>query len=323
MEFYARIKGIKRSLVHQLVTSMIEEMSLSEFTNKISGRMSGGNKRKLSVAISMIGNPPIILLDEPSTGMDPEARRFMWSVIHKMSTKGKKSSVIMTTHSMDEAETLCRRMGIMVNGEFVCIGTANEIKEKYGYGFEADIRIKPMSQDNQRDILNKFDLEFDLKVNNKNVKEILKTLGKENYYEELKPGRLGERVKKAMNINGNINIGILLNWLFFVENALKFIKIGMNYFSEIILSEHIENNFLFRLKKGNETKSIGFFFGLFDGSKDECNVTEYTIQQTSLEQIFNKFASNQGALVNDDNDMINEKKGIYIDDELLNNLNIR
>jgi ATP-binding cassette subfamily A (ABC1) protein 3 len=271
----------------------------------------------------MIGNPPIILLDEPSTGMDPEARRFMWSVIHKMSTKGKKSSVIMTTHSMDEAETLCRRMGIMVNGEFVCIGTANEIKEKYGYGFEADIRIKPMSQDNQRDILNKFDLEFDLKVNNKNVKEILKTLGKENYYEELKPGRLGERVKKAMNINGNINIGILLNWLFFVENALKFIKIGMNYFSEIILSEHIENNFLFRLKKGNETKSIGFFFGLFDGSKDECNVTEYTIQQTSLEQIFNKFASNQGALVNDDNDMINEKKGIYIDDELLNNLNIR
>jgi ATP-binding cassette subfamily A (ABC1) protein 3 len=323
LEFYARIKGIKRSLVHQLVTSMIEEMSLSEFTNKISGRMSGGNKRKLSVAISMIGNPPIILLDEPSTGMDPEARRFMWSVIHKMSTKGKKSSVIMTTHSMDEAETLCRRMGIMVNGEFVCIGTANEIKEKYGYGFEADIRIKPMSQDNQRDILNKFDLEFDLKVNNKNVKEILKTLGKENYYEELKPGRLGERVKKAMNINGNINIGILLNWLFFVENALKFIKIGMNYFSEIILSEHIENNFLFRLKKGNETKSIGFFFGLFDGSKDECNVTEYTIQQTSLEQIFNKFASNQGALVNDDNDMINEKKGIYIDDELLNNLNIR
>ena len=148
--------------------------------------------------------------------------------------------------------------------------------------------------------------------------------GKENYYEELKPGRLGERVKKAMNINGNINIGILLNWLFFVENALKFIKAGKNYFSEIILSEHIENNFLFRLKKGKETKSIGFFFGLFDGSKEGCNITEYTIQQTSLEQIFNKFASNQGVIVDDINinDDINEKKGIYIDDELLNNLNI-
>ena len=97
------------------------------------------------------------MLDEPSTGLDPEARRFMWNVIHKMSTRGRKSSVIMTTHSMDEAETLCRRMGIMVNGEFVCIGTANEIKERYGYGFEADIRIKPMSQEKQREILNKFE----------------------------------------------------------------------------------------------------------------------------------------------------------------------
>ena len=324
LEFYARIKGIKRNLVHQLVTSMIEEMSLTEFTNKISGRMSGGNKRKLSVAISMIGNPPIILLDEPSTGMDPEARRFMWSVIHKMSTKGKKSSVIMTTHSMDEAETLCRRMGIMVNGEFVCIGTANEIKEKYGYGYEADIRIKPMSHEKQRELLDDAELDYDSKVTNKNINEILEKLGKQNYNDELRPGRLGERLQKTLNINGSINIGILLNWLFFVENALKFIKVGKQYFSEIILSEHIENNFLFRLKKGNETKSIGFFFGLFDGSKEECNITEYTIQQTSLEQIFNKFASNQGVLVDDVHidDDVNEKKGIYIDDELLNNLNI-
>ena len=324
LEFYARIKGIKRNLVHQLVTSMIEEMSLTEFTNKISGRMSGGNKRKLSVAISMIGNPPIILLDEPSTGMDPEARRFMWSVIHKMSTKGKKSSVIMTTHSMDEAETLCRRMGIMVNGEFVCIGTANEIKEKYGYGYEADIRIKPMSHEKQRELLDDAELDYDSKVTNKNINEILEKLGKQNYNDELRPGRLGERLHKTLNINGSINIGILLNWLFFVENALKFIKVGKQYFSEIILSEHIENNFLFRLKKGNETKSIGFFFGLFDGSKEECNITEYTIQQTSLEQIFNKFASNQGVLVDDVHidDDVNEKKGIYIDDELLNNLNI-
>ena len=110
-------------------------------------------KKKLAVAISMIGNPPIILLDEPSTGMDPEARRFMWSVIHKMSTKGKKSSVIMTTHSMDEAETLCKRMGIMVNGEFVCLGKASEIKEKYGYGYEIDVRIKPLSQEMQEEFL--------------------------------------------------------------------------------------------------------------------------------------------------------------------------
>ena len=86
---------------------------------------------------------------------------------------------------------------------------------------------------------------------------------------------------------------ILCSWIFFVENAIKFIKKGKNYFEEIILSEHIENNFLFKMKKENSDKSIGFFFGLFDEIKEECFVTEYSIQQTSLEQIFNKFAQNQ------------------------------
>ncbi len=102
----------------------------------------------------MIGNPPIILLDEPSTGMDPEARRFMWSVIHKISSKGKKSSIILTTHSMEEAETLCRRMGIMVAGQFKCLGTSQSIKDKYGYGYEIDLRIKNIPETVKVEILN-------------------------------------------------------------------------------------------------------------------------------------------------------------------------
>lgn len=102
----------------------------------------------------MIGNPPIILLDEPSTGMDPEARRFMWSVIHKISSKSKKSSVILTTHSMEEAETLCRRMGIMVAGKFKCLGTSQYIKDKYGFGYEIDLRIKNIPERIKEEMLN-------------------------------------------------------------------------------------------------------------------------------------------------------------------------
>ena len=326
LEFYARIKGIKPALIEQVVKAMIREMSLGEFKNKQAGRLSGGNRRKLSVAISMIGNPPIILLDEPSTGMDPEARRFMWTVIHKMSTRGRKSSVIMTTHSMDEAETLCRRMGIMVNGEFVCLGTANQIKEKYGYGYEADIRIKPLQLEKEQEIINKYGLENYPKVTLENYEEILNMLKKPNYIKELKKGRFGDRMKKAMNINGEVTITSFLNWIFFTENALKFIRTGKDYFSEIICSEHIENNFLFRLKKGKEVRSIGFFFGLFDENKDECFITEYSIQQTSLEQIFNKFAQRQGKKPGDDDDDDDDedekerRKGIIIDDEVLNSL---
>ena len=142
LEFYSRIKGVAPEKLNDVVTAMIESMTLTKYTNKVAGRLSGGNKRKLSVAISMICNPPIVLLDEPSTGMDPEARRFMWAVIHKLTTKSESNSVIMTTHAMDEAETLCKRIGIMVNGEFVCLGTCNYVKETYGYGYDIDIRIK-------------------------------------------------------------------------------------------------------------------------------------------------------------------------------------
>lgn len=71
----------------------------------------------------MLANPRVIFLDEPSTGMDPEARRFMWDVISKTAIQKKSCSIVLTTHSMEEAESLCTRMGIMVNGEFKCLGS--------------------------------------------------------------------------------------------------------------------------------------------------------------------------------------------------------
>ena len=327
LEFYASIKGIKKSSIQSLVNAMIKEMALDEFTNKIAGRLSGGNKRKLAVAISMLCNPPIILLDEPSTGMDPEARRFMWSVIHKMSTKGRKSSVIMTTHSMDEAETLCKRMGIMVNGEFVCMGKANQIKDKYGYGYEADVRIKPMNESQKKEIYDKFNIDKNLLVTFENINSILDKMGKNNFSDELKEGRLGERIKREIELNGNVHISSLLNWIFFVENALKFIIKGKNYFDEIIVSEHIENNFLFKMKKEHSNKSIGFFFGLFEEGKESYFVTEYSIQKTSLEQIFNKFAASQGKTKeqmeennDNDNNIVTESKNIVVDDDLVKKL---
>ena len=143
------------------------------------------------------------------------------------------------------------------------------------------------------EVINKYNLEKHLLINKENVNDILNKIERKNYIEELKEGRLGQRLVRDMELNGNINIRILLSWIFFVENAIKFIMKGKNYFEEIILPEYIENNFLFKMKKGKTNKSIGFFFGLYEESKEECFITEYSIQQTSLEQIFNKFSLEQ------------------------------
>ena len=329
LEFYSKIKGIKSQYINKVVMAMIQEMSLNEFINKRAGRLSGGNKRKLAVAISFLCSPPIVLLDEPSTGMDPEARRFMWSVIHKISTKGKKASVIMTTHSMEEAETLCKRMAIMVKGEFVCLGKANEIKEKYGYGFEIEVRIKPLAENILEKILEKYNIEKNIKINESNIGQILTKIKCNNFINELNKGRLGSKIMRDININGYINIRSLISWIFFVKNALKFIKKAKNYFEKIILTEYIDNNFLFKMKKNKETKSIGFFFGLFENNREKYHVTEYSVHHTSLEQIFyifesegkNKFKMEENG-VNNNNiiDIENKKNEIVIDDEIYKNL---
>jgi ATP-binding cassette subfamily A (ABC1) protein 3 len=299
LEFYAKLKGVKQDYMSQIINAVIYEMRLQEFIKKMSGRLSGGNKRKLSVAISMICNPPIILLDEPSTGMDPEARRFMWSIIHKMSTMGRKSSIIMTTHSMDEAETLCKRMGIMVNGEFVCLGKANEIKNKYGYGYELNLRIKPMTEELEEELYySKYNIDKNMKIKMDNVENILNLINKADYLDEIRKGRLGEKLLRDMDKNNGISVNSLLSWIFYVQNAIKFVEYGKNNFLKIIIEENMDNNFLFKMKKlDNENKSIGYLFGLFETHKEECFITEYSIQQTSLEQIFNKFAENQNSML--------------------------
>lgn len=134
-------------------------MDLMNYTNVRANQLSGGNKRKMSVAMAMIGNPPIVFLDEPSTGVDPQAKRFMWNIVSKISTQRKKSAVIITTHSMEEAEALCTKMGIMVQGQFKCFGSSQHIKDKFGTGYEMEIKIRTLTEDEISDTISKKQLE--------------------------------------------------------------------------------------------------------------------------------------------------------------------
>jgi ABC-type multidrug transport system ATPase subunit len=100
-------------------------MTLENHRHKTADTLSGGNKRKLSVALAILGNPSVVLLDEPSAGMDPKARRFLWDVILGIKKRSKRSAIVLTTHSMEEAEALSNKMGIMVRGGvFRCMGSS-------------------------------------------------------------------------------------------------------------------------------------------------------------------------------------------------------
>ena len=142
LALYARLKGIAEADIESVVDDKIREMGLTEYQNRLAGTYSGGNKRKLSVAIAMIGEPSIVFLDEPSTGMDPAARRYMWDIISDIVTKREKCCLILTTHSMEEAEALCTRVGIMVGGVIRCIGSTQHLRSHYGKGYQIEFDMK-------------------------------------------------------------------------------------------------------------------------------------------------------------------------------------
>ena len=174
--FYSKIKGIPVNRREQIVEDAIKQLNLADHRTKPAGTLSGGNKRKLSVGMAIVGNPPIVLLDEPSAGMDPEARRFMWSVVEKISQRDKKSAVILTTHSMEEAEALSTKMGIMVRGGiFRCFGSSQHIKNKFATGYELEIKIRKTNFNDLEAFRDELGLQGELtsRVDLQNQKEIL------------------------------------------------------------------------------------------------------------------------------------------------------
>uniref|UniRef100_A0A671RXV9 P-type phospholipid transporter n=1 Tax=Sinocyclocheilus anshuiensis TaxID=1608454 RepID=A0A671RXV9_9TELE len=139
LEFYAILRGIPEKEVCEVADWGIRKLGLMKYVDKAAGSYSGGNMRKLSTAMALIGGPPVVFLDEPTTGMDPKARRALWNCILSIIKEGR--SVVLTSHSMEECEALCTRMAIMVNGRFRCLGSVQHLKNKFGDGYTIILRV--------------------------------------------------------------------------------------------------------------------------------------------------------------------------------------
>ena len=126
LTFYAQVRGV-RSASHNVET-LIQAFALEPYRNLLVQKLSGGNKRKLSLAIALVGNPSVLLLDEPSSGLDAAGKRILWK---KLSSVSKDRAIVLTTHSMEEADALAHRAGILA-GHLLTIGSVDHLRKLWG-----------------------------------------------------------------------------------------------------------------------------------------------------------------------------------------------
>ena len=136
------------------VENIAKKFGLLPYLNTYCGNLSAGNKRKLSFALSLMYEPKILLLDEPSNGVDPVSRRIMWKNINDLSKKTKNFNMILTTHSMEEAEILCDRISWLKSGNIMTIGNPEKLKLLLSIGYKLHIKFVNLNNDNNIEINN-------------------------------------------------------------------------------------------------------------------------------------------------------------------------
>lgn len=218
LAFYAKIRGISKSEINSIIAQLVSELHLENFANKLVSSYSGGMKRKLSLAIALLGDPPLVLLDEPTAGMDPGARRLVWNCINRALHKGQ--SVILTSHSMEECDMLCTRLCIMVNGQFKCLGSPQHLKNKFSKGYTVTINM----------------MNADLDITS--IKNFMKT-----------------------------------------------------YFPETVLKESHNTTLVFSIPKS--IAKVSKLFALLEEHKENLQIKDYAISQTTLDMVFVGFANEQ------------------------------
>jgi len=147
----------------------------------------------------------------------------MWTIISNISTLRKQSTVVLTTHSMEEAEALCTKMGIMVDGEFKCFGSSQHIKNKYGMGFELEIKIKQPSDESIEQLKAKHGIKNEL-VTQRGLEALLKKLNMLDLKDDLQKGGLGQELHLLLISSGKLYIDELLRWALIESNGKQIIS---------------------------------------------------------------------------------------------------
>ncbi|TYZ62891.1 hypothetical protein PybrP1_006990 [[Pythium] brassicae (nom. inval.)] len=314
LELYARLKGVPAALVPLAVAEKMSEVGLGEYRDKLTRGLSGGNKRKVSTAIALMGAPRIVLLDEPSTGVDPSARRKMWDVIAGVCARAE-ASVVLTTHSMEECEALCTRVGILVSGRLQCLGSVAHLKHKFGRGYTVEVTVREPEPRAVAQLCG--DIERFLtaaassaagagrqhattpttpttpSIPRDSLMGVCATLGAATRGQRILNGDgdgwvLGGFLEAA----GAVPTDVFASWWLTADRSDALEAFFRAEFPGSALVEHQGEHLRFQVPKHAALRPHAVF-GRLEANRARLHVNEYGVSETSLEHIFNNMAAQQ------------------------------
>jgi len=225
LRFYARAAGIID--VEDRVSNIISAVGLDAYRNRMAEKLSGGNKRKLSLGIAVVGNPKILLLDEPSSGMDAISQRLMW---HALTLVNRGRSMVITSHSMEEVAALADRVGIMAT-QMLLVGGKEELLRRYGDKYHVHLALRKGASDDQSAARAKA--------------WVVEKIRGAVFERAALHGQLRFSIPKAMSSNGQVysednhrsSLGLLLKMLekYKAELHIEYYSIGENTLEDMFL----------------------------------------------------------------------------------------
>lgn len=272
-----------------------------QYRYKLAGTLSGGNKRKLSVACALIGSPPIVFLDECSTGVDPVARRKIWSIISRVATSQKLCTIILTTHSMEEVEALCTRIGIMVGGRLRCLGSAQHLRSTHGAGYSVEIRMRPPTGEALRALTARIaaarNAPDDAPVAQAQLPALSNALGVPSRLELISEASSGWAIAAAFASSPEsiVPAPAFISWWAGEDDAERVTReICERAFPSATVNERQGFTIKFSVPIDSvRGRSLADLYGSIEEVKARFNLESATLTQTTLEQVFNTFAAQQ------------------------------
>lgn len=308
VELYASIKGVPKASVKEAAAAKLHEVGLNAAdSDRLCTNYSGGMKRRLSLACATIGQPDLVFLDECSTGVDPVARREIWQMVSNMVSGG--TSVVLTTHSMEEAEALCPRIGIMANGKLRCIGSAQHLKTKFGQGYQLELKVAAVSSNDEDYKTTQATLvgrkaagastspdeeavssETETSFNLQEAEEALQHLTGDDYLSSMLNASNPIGYSSLREASSPIGIS-LTNLTSFAYSELRVRDLNTfveSTYPSAILRER--QGMMARFEVSSQNMSIASIFASIEENKQRLHLTEYSVGQSTLEDVFNLHA---------------------------------